>query len=123
MFNLYLLLIPIEPHGELNFDNLFFVGECQNSSPADKRRTAASHADFLETVPKHSVNSQIQSSQFSTVTTLAILGCVIVVILFGVIFTALQVRTLIKHNSKFTLCTFYLYSIHSVLYKIYQVLW
>ena len=75
----------------------YFIGECQNSSPAGKRRIAAGveqggessmaavRGDTVTNVHPH------QSMSFTTVTAMAVAGCVSVVILFAIIFAVLQV--------------------------------
>lgn len=72
-------------------------GECQNSSPAGKRRIpsgaeqsgegnmAAIHKDAA------AVDHLNQYTPFTIVTTMAVTGCVAIVVLFGVIFALLQV--------------------------------
>lgn len=75
------------------------TGECQNSSPAGKRRIAigveqggesnmaAIRGDTVTHVHPH------QSMSFTTVTAMAVGGCVSVVILFAIIFTVLQMKS------------------------------
>jgi hypothetical protein len=78
--------------------NYFLISEeCQNSSPAGKRRIAAGaeqggegnmaaiHGDTATDDRLH------QYTPFTTVTAMAVAGCVTVVVLFGIIFTVLQV--------------------------------
>jgi hypothetical protein len=76
----------------MNYKIFVVVGECQNASPAGKRRIAVgaegeseSHSSDYNSSPGHFTVS------FNTVTALAVGGCITVVLLFGLIFTALQV--------------------------------
>ena len=78
--------------------NFVISGECQNSSPAGKRRIAAGveqggesnvaaiRGDTVTHVHLH------QSMPFTTVTAMAVAGCIAVVVLFGIIFAVLQVQ-------------------------------
>lgn len=72
-------------------------GECQNSSPAGKRRIAAGAEQGGEsnmaaihggTAADFRVH---QYTPFTAVTAMAVAGCVAVVLLFGIIFAVLQV--------------------------------
>ncbi|KAG8225591.1 hypothetical protein J437_LFUL006683 [Ladona fulva] len=70
------------------------TGECLNSSPGGKRRTAAA-ADGGEASPVVGAqdSSTLRLAPFTTVTALAIGGCATVVVLFGLIFAVLQVHS------------------------------
>lgn len=78
------------------------TGGCQNSSPAGKRRIAAG-ADPLEGsslyLEQQSTPAAHQSTSFTTVTALAVGGCVAVVVLFGIIFAVLQVNSHMRRTS------------------------
>lgn len=71
------------------------TGGCQNSSPAGKRRIAAGSDPIEGSAFFQEQNSADahQSTSFTTVTALAVGGCVAVVVLFGVIFAVLQVSS------------------------------
>lgn len=73
-------------------------GECQNSSPAGKRRIAAGAEQSGEgnvaavhgdTAP---ADRLYQYTPFTAVTAMAVTGCVVIVVLFGIIFAVLQVQ-------------------------------
>lgn len=69
------------------------TGECQNASPAGKRRTAASRAEPMEISTEQEGTSIHLPTPFTTVTILAVLGCISVVVLFVIIFTVLQIKS------------------------------
>jgi hypothetical protein len=74
-----------------------FSGECQNSSPAGKRRIAAGAEQGGESnmAAVHGGTASDfrlhQYTPFTTVTAMAVAGCIAVVLLFGIIFAVLQV--------------------------------
>lgn len=73
------------------------TGECHNASPAGKRRItseqeARANADELE-AQGLVMNHRLPYSPFVTITALAIVACVAVVVLFTLVFVVLQLRS------------------------------
>lgn len=85
----------------MNSISVLPAGECHNASPAGKRRItseqeARANADELE-AQGLVMNHRLPYSPFVTITALAIVACVAVVVLFTLVFVVLQVSIYFGH--------------------------